>query len=95
MSYELKIPEDKFEKNMKLKIFIERLGSKFPCKYKISVNGTQIAQCTRSKNLGDKFMFESFNIPKETVENSEGKFIVKFETIEGEIEPIFRLGITN
>lgn len=95
MSYELKIPEDKFEKNMKLKIFIERIESKFPCKYKISVNGTQIAQCTRSKNLGDKFMFESFNIPKETVENSEGKFIVKFETIEGEIEPIFRLGITN
>lgn len=65
MSYELKIPEDKFEKNMKLKIFIERLGSKFPCKYKISVNGTQILQCSRSKNLGHKFMFESSNIPRQ------------------------------
>ena len=40
-------------------------------------------------------MFESFTIPKEIVENSGGKFIVKFETIEGEVEPIFRLGITN
>ena len=95
ISYELTVPADKFKKSMKLKLFTERLGSQFPCRYKILVNGAEIAECRREKNEGEKFIFDYYEIPQELVEKSEGKFLVKFEMLEREVEPLFRVGIVN
>lgn len=95
MSYELQVPPDKFKKSMRLKLFTERLGSLFPYRYKISINGVDIAECKREKNEGEKFIFDFYEIPQDVVEKSEGKFLVKFRMLEREVEPLFRIGITE
>ena len=95
MSYELLVPPDKFKKSMKLKLFTERLGSLFPYRYKISTNGVDIAECKREKSEGEKFILDFYEIPQDIVEKSEGKFLVKFRMLEREVEPLFRIGITE
>ena len=54
-----------------------------------------IAECKRERNEGEKFIFDFYEIPQDIVEKSEGKFLVKFRMLEREVEPLFRIGITE